>query len=132
MPVLRVATADQETSGEFAGLFHPHGGKTGGVGDIDGGYHPGRGAVSENGLAAKRHKKRKMKRQNGRMGTKAFARRWTQINADKEKKSSSSASILATYYVVNVNLRAILDSLFAPFAPFRGYLFAFYPAVFSA
>ena len=42
-----VATAHQEGRGAFAGLFHPHGGKTGGVGDIDGGYHPGRGAVPE-------------------------------------------------------------------------------------
>jgi hypothetical protein len=31
-PILRAATADQETSGEFAGLFGKNGGKTGGVG----------------------------------------------------------------------------------------------------
>jgi hypothetical protein len=123
---LRIATADQEGCGASAGLLGTNGGKTGGVGDIDGGYHPGRGAVSvgADGIAAKKHKKRKMKRQNGRTGTKAFARRWTQINADTEKKSSSSASIC-------VNLRAIPDSFFAPFAPFRGYIFAFRPAVFS-
>jgi hypothetical protein len=47
LPVLRAATAYQETSGEFAGLLGKDGGKTGGVGDIDGGYHPGPGAVSE-------------------------------------------------------------------------------------
>ena len=42
-PNLRDATADQKTGGEIAGAFLPHGGKTGGVGDLDGGYHPGRG-----------------------------------------------------------------------------------------
>ena len=38
LPVLRDGTGDQETSGDFAGLFLPSGGKTGGVGDVDGDY----------------------------------------------------------------------------------------------
>ena len=46
LPILREANADQEASGEFAGLCGKNSGKTGGVGDLDGGYHPGRGAVS--------------------------------------------------------------------------------------
>jgi hypothetical protein len=47
LPILRDGTAHQEGRGASAGLFHPHGGKTGGVEDIDGGYHPGRGAILE-------------------------------------------------------------------------------------